>query len=88
MKTVLRVIVFGGLLGGVLTSWIAPAVIAWYFKPPAQVEFSCVGPIEWALSRMRYAQLGGIGIGAILAIVAYGFYRKLFPNQEVRAIKA
>ncbi len=56
---------FGGLLCASLVTWIAPGVIAWYFKPPAQVEFTCEAPIRWALERLRSAQIIATGVGLV-----------------------
>jgi hypothetical protein len=52
-------------------TWIAPRMIAWYFRPPVQPgACDCTAPIEWALSKYQLAQvfglLGGAGLGLIL----------------------
>ena len=65
-----------GLLGNVLATWLAPKFIAWYFNPPAQVGFSCVEPIQWALSRFRAAQFWGLGLGVLLGVVVYFLVRR------------
>jgi len=66
----------GATLGALLTTWLAPKVIAWYFNPPAQFGFNCVAPIEWALLRLQWAQVAGIGMGGIVGILAYFFLYK------------
>lgn len=66
----------GGLIGGVLATWLAPGTIQWYFTPPAQFGFNCAAPIEWALQRFQWAQAGGIVAGVIIALLVYLKFRK------------
>ncbi len=56
---------FGGFFAASIVSWVAPGAIAWYFKPPAQVEFSCEAPIRWALEKLRLTQFVGLGVGLL-----------------------
>ncbi len=69
-------LVLGALLGGCLSSWLAPKVIAWYFDPPAGFGISCKAPIEWALQKLQIAQLVGTVGGALLALVVYQMTKK------------
>ncbi len=71
----------GALIGGVLSTWLAPKMIAWYFTPPAQMGFNCVDPINWALHKMLVAQLSGIGVGAICGVA---FYFTVFKGRGGR----
>lgn len=66
-----RVLAFGGLLGGAISTWLAPKGIAWYFSPPVDFGINCKLPIEWALQRLQWAQLGGIGVGILSAGILY-----------------
>ncbi len=76
---------FGGLLCASLVTWIAPGVIAWYFKPPAQVEFTCEAPIRWALERLRLTQLIALPVGiAAGLIVRFAFMRRVTNVQVIR----
>lgn len=70
-KTALWLTVVGALLGGTLSTWLAPKVIAWYFNPPASTGINCVEPIEWALGKLQLAQAVGILGGAIVGIVLF-----------------
>jgi hypothetical protein len=63
--------VVGALLGAVLSTWIAPKMIAWYFSPPANMGINCVDPIQWALGKLQIAQIVGVVLGALLGLVAY-----------------
>ena len=67
---------FGGFFCATLVTWLAPQVIAWYFKPPAQVEFSCEAPIRWALEKLRLAQFVGLGAGIALGLFIRFAFRK------------
>ena len=63
-------------LGNILTTWLAPIVIVWYWTPPAQLGFNCTEPIQWALSKFRWAQVGGLLAGALLGLVVYFLVRR------------
>ncbi len=69
-------VVTGAFVGGVTTTWLAPKVIAWYFNPPAQFGFNCVAPIEWALTRLQWAQAIGTVAGAVLGLMLYLAFAK------------
>ena len=68
------------LLGALLSTWLAPKCIAWYFDPPAQFGVSCVGPIEWAMSRLRAAQVMGIIIGGVAGLLL--FYARFRGHKD------
>lgn len=67
---------FGALLSGGLVTWLAPAAITWYFKPPAAMGFSCEQPIQWALERLRLVQLVGLAVGALAGLFVRFAFRK------------
>ena len=64
----IKFIVFFGLLGGVLTSWLAPKAIAWYFDPPVNIGVNCREATEWSMKKLQLAQAFGMGVGAILGL--------------------
>ena len=70
-KRALWMTVVGALLGGLLTTWLAPKMIAWYFAPPAQLGFNCAEPITWALGKLQVAQAIGILGGAAIGVALY-----------------
>lgn len=70
-KNLIRVMCVGGLIGAALSLWIAPHWIVWYFRPPVDFGVDCSKPIDWALTRLRRAQLFGIGTGAALSLTLY-----------------
>ena len=62
-------IVVSSLIGALLSSWLAPKFISWYFNPPAQFGVSCLEPIQWAMSRLRWTQFIGTFIGGLVGLV-------------------
>jgi hypothetical protein len=72
----------GALFGAVLTTWLAPKVIVWYFEPPAQYGFNCKAPIEWSLQHFQITQLVGIFGGALIGLTLglTVFRRKALPE--------
>lgn len=65
----------GAVVGGILTTWLAPSAIAWWFKPPANIGINCSEPIEWALHRLQWTQLAGILFGALIGLIIYLRFR-------------
>ncbi len=81
-KTIIRFLIVGGLVGGMLSTWLAPKVIAWYFSPPVAFGVTCTDPIKWAMARLQFAQLAGTIGGAILFLLLYfAFRRRENPPQ-------
>lgn len=70
-KSALWACVVGALIGGLLSTWLAPKAISWYFNPPAQMGFNCSQPIDWALGKLQLAQFFGILIGAGAGIAVF-----------------
>lgn len=64
------------LFGGLFTSYTAPKFLTWYFDPPAQFGINCVAPIEWALTRLLWAQFTGIFMGAVIGLLIFYFWMK------------
>lgn len=70
-KTAMLLTGIGALGGGLVSTWLAPKVISWYFMPPAQMGFNCAEPISWALAKLQVAQAFGIIAGAVTGAVLY-----------------
>lgn len=68
MKKTLIYIFIAALLGGILSSWVSPSAIAWYFDPPTNIGVNCRAAVEWGLQKFQIAQLFGLGIGAIVGL--------------------
>lgn len=69
-KRIANWVLWGSLIGVLITSWLAPKMIIWYFTPPVDYGFNCSAPITWALMRLRYVQLVGLASGAVLGLVS------------------
>jgi hypothetical protein len=56
-----------------LTTWLAPKTLAWWFAPPIPVPISCNDAVEWGTTRLVHAQfwslLVGLGAGPLLAFL-------------------
>ena len=73
MKHALYFALGGAIIGIALTTWLAPGMITWYFKPPVEMgSFSCTAPIQWALGQLQKVQLWGVVVGGVLGLVIYG----------------
>ena len=76
MKAMVRMAAVGSVVGGLMTSWLAPKAIAWYFKPPVEMPVNCTIPIEWALHKLQLAQLfGTIGGGVLFLLLSLIFFK-------------
>jgi len=60
----------GMVLGVVLATWLGPKVLLWWFEPPADIGINYRPAIEWAMNRLVWIQIVGIGLGLILGIMA------------------
>lgn len=70
------VMAVGALLGGALTSWLAPKMIAWYFDPPVDIGVNCRAATEWSMRNLQRAQLFGILVGAAISIALAVYLEK------------
>jgi len=81
-KSALWPIIVGSLVGGILSTWLAPKMIAWYFTPPAQLGFNCVDPIRWALGKLQVAQSVGIVLGGVAGLTIYFWLFRKKPSSS------
>ncbi len=68
-------LIIGSLAGAAGFAWFSPAVIAWYFSPPADLALSCKPAVDWAIDTYRKViLLGGIlgAVGSALLFFAFG----------------
>jgi hypothetical protein len=61
----------GALLGTILSNWLGPRMVAWYFDPPVNIGVNCREATEWAMSRLQVIQFGGTLGFAVLALLAF-----------------
>lgn len=65
MKKIL-IISLTTILFFILTSWLAPQAIGWYFDPPVNIGINCRAAVEWAMTRLVYIQVMSILIGVVV----------------------
>lgn len=71
MRRILTGICVGALVGIVLTTWLGPRVLTWWFTPPAGVMLTNASEaVRWGMDRLVSAQLVSLLIGAVLGLVA------------------
>ena len=63
------VIIVAALLGGVLSSWLSPKAIAWYFDPPVSMGVNCSEATKWAMGKLQWAQFVGIVVGGVIGSI-------------------
>jgi hypothetical protein len=65
------------LLFGILSSWLGPKMIAYWYAPPvpsgAASAFNCTDAVAWAMNKLVLTQiigsLGGAVIGVVIGIL-------------------
>ncbi len=77
VKYLIRSMLVGGAIGVILVTWLGPGYLVWYFKPPVSNALSCEIPIEWALTRLRNAQIIALALGSFAGVlVLFGYQRR------------
>lgn len=66
---IIRFAILFGLIMGILSSWLGPKVIAWYFDPPVNIGVNCREAVEWAMAKLELVILLSIGVGTLLGAV-------------------
>jgi hypothetical protein len=56
------------LLGALLSTYVGPKVIAWYFDPPVDIGVNCRPAVEWSMSKLQMTQFFGLLIGFALGL--------------------
>src|SRR2546428_12993749 len=65
------------LIFGILSTWLAPKMITYWYAPPvpagASVAFNCTDAVAWAMRKLVWTQLigslGGAAIGVVIGIL-------------------
>ena len=83
----LSLVLFLGLLGALLSSWFSPRMIAWYFEPPVNIGINCRGAQEWAMGKLRNAQIFGSLLGIFISVVFLGVFKKRSSGPGVQIPK-
>jgi hypothetical protein len=67
-KKILHGTAFFALLGALLSSYLGPKVIAWYFDPPVNIGVNCRSAVEWSMSRLQATQFVGLVVGLVAGL--------------------
>lgn len=62
------------LLGALLSSYIGPKIIAWYFDPPVNIGVNCRQAVEWSMAKLQVTQFFGLLAGIVIGLVAMIFF--------------
>ena len=61
------------LVFGILSTWLAPRLITYWYAPPvpagASVAFNCTDAVAWAMRKLVWTQIIGSIFGALLGVV-------------------
>ena len=68
-KKILHGTVFFALVGALLSSYVGPKVIAWYFDPPVNIGVNCRSAVEWSMTRLQVTQFCGLCVGLVVGLV-------------------
>jgi uncharacterized membrane protein YfcA len=67
----------GALVGIILTTWLGPRVLTWWFTPPAGVMLTNASEaVRWGMDRLVNAQLVSLIVGAAIGAVAGALLRR------------
>jgi small basic protein len=69
MKRVSIAALVCGIVFGILSTWLGPKMIAYWYTPPVPTAFNCTEPITWALHRLVWTQIIGTLIGLAVGVV-------------------
>ena len=58
-----------GIVGAVISTWVAPRVITMLVTPPVSFSTNCEPAATWATDKLITAQVAGLLIGVLLACV-------------------
>ena len=73
MKRVTIAALVSALVFGILSTWLGPKMIAYWYAPPvpsgAAVAFNCTDAVTWAMNKLVLTQIAGSLVGAVIGIV-------------------
>jgi hypothetical protein len=92
MKRVTIVSLVSAIVFGVLSTWLGPKMIAYWYAPPvpsgAASAFNCTDAVAWAMNKLVLTQIIGTLAGAVIGIVIGAVMRgKTKPPAPVAPAK-
>lgn len=71
-----------------LTTWLAPKTITWWFQPPVPTPVSCNEAVLWGTNKLVEAQFTSVLIGLVAGAVLAFAFRKKGPPAAAAALPA
>jgi hypothetical protein len=73
MRRVTIAMLLCALVFGILSTWLGPRMIAYWYAPPvpsgAASAFNCTDAVQWAMNKLVWTQLIGTAIGLVVGLV-------------------
>jgi hypothetical protein len=73
MKRVTIIALVGALVCGILSTWVGPKAIAYWYAPPvpsgAASAFNCTDAVAWAMHKLVLTQIVGTLFGALIGVI-------------------
>lgn len=73
MRRVTTAVLLSALIFGILSTWVGPKAISYWYRPPvpsgAASAFNCVDAVDWAMGRLVWTQIWGTVGGALIGLV-------------------
>lgn len=83
MKRVTIAALVSAIVLGILSTWLGPKMIAYWYAPPvpsgAASAFNCTDAVMWAMNKLVLTQIIGTIAGAVIGIVIGVLMRKKEP---------
>jgi len=92
MKRVTIAALVSALVFGILSTWLGPKMIAYWYAPPvpsgAAVAFNCTDAVTWAMNKLVLTQIAGSLVGAVIGVVIGVLIARRKPAETPPAPKA
>ena len=73
MKRVSIAALVCGIVFGILSTWLGPKMIAYWYAPPvpagAASAFNCTDAVQWAMRKLVWTQVFGTLAGLVIGLV-------------------
>ena len=86
LRRFLWTVAAGGFAGAVVAVFFSPALIEWYFTPPAEIGISCKKVVPWTIQAYQRVILAGILMGAILSLLLFFVFNRSKKKQDLGSI--
>ena len=87
MHKLLSVCFSFGILGAIISTWVAPRIISILFTPPVSFGTNCEPAAAWATDKLIASQIGGLVIGIVVACAWMALRKIKSTSQKVENTK-